>query len=173
MLDLSLSILLSGVTTRVLRLRIMNHLDAVDRRLLAELALDHRATIVALAERLSLSRNTVQARLTRLERSGALLDFDRAINPARLGYPLEAFIAVHVQQKLLATVVSRLAEIPEVVEAHGLSGQVDLLARVVCVDANDLFRIDGAILAINGVQRTETSLSMGELIPHRVRQLLG
>lgn len=150
----------------------MERLDAVDRRLLSELALDHRATIVALADRLSLSRNTVQARLARLEREGALLDFDRAINPARLGYPLEAFIAVHLQQKVLAAVVSALAEIPEVVQAHGLSGQVDVLAHVVSRDADDLFRIDKQILAIDGVQRTETSLSMGELIPHRVRQLL-
>ena len=151
----------------------MDRLDAVDRRLLVELAQDHRATVVALADRLSLSRNTVQARLARLEREGAFLDFDRAISPAALGFPLEAFVAVHVQQKLLAAVVSALAAIPEVVQAHGLSGPVDLLAHVVCRDANDLFRIDGAILAIEGVQRTETSLSMGELLPYRMRQLLG
>jgi DNA-binding Lrp family transcriptional regulator len=151
----------------------MDRLDAVDRRLLAELAADHRATVVALADRLSLSRNTVQARLSRLERDGAFLDFDRAISPAALGFPLEAFIAVHVEQKVLAAVVQALAGIPEVVQAHGLSGPVDLLAHVVCRDANDLFRIDGAILAIEGVQRTETSLSMGELLPYRMRQLLG
>ncbi|MDF1479393.1 Lrp/AsnC family transcriptional regulator [Leifsonia sp. H3M29-4] len=151
----------------------MDRLDAVDRRLLAELAQDHRATVVALADRLSLSRNTVQARLARLERDGAFLDFDRAISPAALGFPLEAFIAVHVEQKVLAAVVQALAGIPEVVQAHGLSGPVDLLAHVVCRDANDLFRIDGAILAIEGVQRTETSLSMGELLPYRMRQLLG
>lgn len=151
----------------------MERLDAVDRRLLDELAQDHRATIVALAERLGLSRNTVQARLLRLERDGALLPFDRAISPSRLGYPLEAFIAVHVSQKQLSAVVEAMARIPEVVQAHGMSGQVDLLARVVCKDTSDLFRIDGEILAIDGVQRTETSLSMGELIPHRMRQLLG
>lgn len=156
----------------MLQLRSMEPLDAIDRRLLAELARDHRATIVALADRLSLSRNTVQSRLARLEREGALLDFDRSINPVRLGYPLEAFITVQVEQRLLAAVVSALAAIPEVVQAHGLSGQADLLAHVVCRDAHDLFRIDGEILAIEGVQRTETSLSMGELIPHRVRQLL-
>lgn len=151
----------------------MERLDALDRRLLAELAKDHRATVVALADRLSLSRNTVQARLARLEREGALLDFERSINPAALGYPLAAFVAVHVEQKVLAAVVTALAEIPEVVQVHGLSGAVDLLAHVVCRDASDLFRIDGAILAIAGVQRTETSLSMGELLPYRVRQLLG
>lgn len=148
-------------------------LDSVDRRILAELARDHRATVVALADRLSLSRNTVQVRLARLETDGAILRFERAINPAALGFTLEAFISVHVQQKVLNRVVADLAEIPEVVSAHGLSGQFDLMVHVVSRDTRDLLRIDGLILAIDGVDRTETSLSMGELIPHRMQQLLG
>jgi DNA-binding Lrp family transcriptional regulator len=146
--------------------------DAVDRQLLAALASDPRATVVALADGLGLSRNTVQARLGRLESSGAFLSFERSIDPAPLGFPLEAFIAVHVRQKQLADAVDQIALIPEVIQAHGLSGSVDLLVRVVCRDAHDLFRIDGAILAVDGVERTETSLAMGELIPYRLAPLL-
>lgn len=146
--------------------------DVVDRSLLTALAADPRATVVALADRLGLSRNTVQARMAKLEASGAFLSFERSIDPGPLGFPLEAFISVHVQQKLLSEVVDRIAAIPEVIQAHGLSGSVDLLVRVVCRDAHDLFRIDGAILAIDGVERTETSLAMGELIPYRLAPLL-
>ncbi|WP_350347028.1 Lrp/AsnC family transcriptional regulator [Agromyces sp. G08B096] len=146
--------------------------DAVDRALLTALSADPRATVVALADRLGLSRNTVQARLGRLEASGAFLSYERSIDPAPLGYPLEAFISVHVRQKLLGTAVDKIAEIPEVIQAHGLSGAVDLLVRVVCRDAHDLFRIDGEILAVDGVERTETSLAMGELIPYRLGPLL-
>ncbi|WP_308799869.1 Lrp/AsnC family transcriptional regulator [Agromyces silvae] len=146
--------------------------DPVDRALLGALTPDPRATVVALADRLGLSRNTVQARMARLEASGAFRSFERAIDPVPLGYPLEAFVSVHVRQKLLAEVVTRIAEIPEVIQAHGLSGSVDLLVRVVSRDAEDLFRIDGAILAIEGVERTETSLAMGELIPYRLGPLL-
>ena len=79
---------------------------------------------------------------------------------------------MHVRQKQLAEVVDQIALIPEVIQAHGLSGTVDLLVRVVCRDAHDLFRIDGVILAIDGVERTETSLAMGELIPFRLAPLL-
>ena len=150
----------------------MNGYDAVDRALLAALAADPRATVVALADRLEMSRNTVQARMSRLEASGAFLSFERSIDPVPLGFPLEAFIAVHVRQKQLAAVVDEIAEIPEVIQAHGLSGSVDLLVRVVCRDAHDLFRIDGEILAIEGVERTETSLVMGEVISHRVAPLM-
>lgn len=111
--------------------------------------------------------------MKRLEDSGAFLSFDRRINPAALGYPLTAFIEVHVQQKRLAQIVLDLALIPVIVQAHGMSGQADLLVRVVCTDADDLFRIDGTILACDGVERTETSLAMGEVIPYRLTPLLG
>jgi len=150
----------------------MNGYDAVDRALLAALAADPRATVVALADRLEMSRNTVQARMSRLEASGAFLSFERSIDAVPRGFPLEAFVAAHVRQKQLAAVVDEIAEIPEVIQAHGLSGSVDLLVRVVCRDAHDLFRIDGEILAIEGVERTETSLAMGELIPFRLGPLL-
>ncbi|GAA3894974.1 Lrp/AsnC family transcriptional regulator [Leifsonia kafniensis] len=150
----------------------MYTVDRTDSQLLLALIADPRGTFVALASRLGLSRNTVQARMTRLEESQAFLPFDRCISPAALGYPLTAFIEVHVQQKQLAQIVAELALIPEIVQAHGMSGSTDLLVRVVCTDADDLFRIDGTILAVEGVERTATSLSMGELIPYRVAPLL-
>lgn len=156
----------------VLSCGVMSGYDAVDRALLAALARDPRATVVALADRLGMSRNTVQARMSRLEASGAFLSFERSIDPVPLGFPLEAFLWVHVRQKQLADVVDEISRIPEVIQAHGLSGSVDLMVRVVCRDAHDLFRIDGEILAIEGVERTETSLAMGELIPYRLQPLL-
>ena len=156
----------------MLLLRIMAGYDQIDHNLLLALADDPRATVVALADRLGLARNTVQARMTRLERDAAFLSFERTINPVPLGYPIHAFIAVHLQQKILASVVHELARIPEVVQAHGISGPVDLFVSVVCRDTADLFRVDDSILSIAGVERTETSLSMGELIPFRLRPLL-
>ena len=150
----------------------MRSYDAVDLSLLTALADDPRATIAALAERLRLSRNTVHARLSRLEESGAFLDFDRRVNPAALGHPLTAILEVTVRQRELPVIVDRLAEIPEVVQAYGHSGAADLRVHVVCRDTDHLFRIDAAILAIDGVERTETSLSMGELIPYRIRPLI-
>ncbi|MDJ0323992.1 Lrp/AsnC family transcriptional regulator [Cryobacterium sp. PH31-AA6] len=150
----------------------MHSLDRVDLQLLRALCVDPRSTFVALAQQLRLSRNTVQARMARLEESKAFLSFDRRISPVALGYPLTAFIEVHVQQKRLAQIIAELTLIPEIVQAHGMSGPTDILVRVVCTDADDLFRIDGTILACEGVDRTETSLAMGELIPYRVTPLL-
>ena len=53
-----------------------------------------------------------------------------------------------------------------------MSGQVDLLVRVAARDTQHLFDVDARILAIDGVERTETSLVMGEVIGYRIRPLL-
>ena len=150
----------------------MRALDGTDTRLLSALAQDPRQTVVALAQKLGLSRNTVQARMVQLEKKHAFLSFERRINPVSLGYPLMAFISVHVQQQKLGSLAEDLAGVPEILEGYGLTGSADLLLRVVALDAEDLFRINGKILGCDGVERTDTALAMGELIPFRIRPLL-
>lgn len=152
--------------------RNMHQIDDTDRRILQALATTPKATAVALAQDLHLSRNTVQVHLAALESAGALLPFERRINPATLGYPLTAFVHIHVHQRQLAAIVEALELIPELIEAHGLTGSADILARVVADGAQDLFRVTGRILAIDGVERADTSLAMAELIPHRMLPLL-
>lgn len=150
----------------------MSALDHVDLELLAALADDPRATVVALADRLGLSRNTVQARMTRLDKAGVFMSYERAISSSALGFPLEAVLSVTVRQADLPRISEALERVPEIVQAYGLSGQIDLLVHVACRDTQHLFDTDARILAIEGVERTETSLVMGEVIPYRVRPLL-
>jgi DNA-binding Lrp family transcriptional regulator len=150
----------------------MPALDRTDLELLHALSDDHRATVVALAERLGLSRNTVQARMTRLEGSGAFLSYQRSISPSALGFPIRACITVMLRQRELPSIRAALAEVPEVLQALGMSGSADLLVLVGCRDAQHLFDVDARILAIEGVERTETSLVMGEVIPYRVQPLM-
>lgn len=147
-------------------------IDAVDARLLTALTAQPRATVLALSEFLAISRNTVQARLTKLERRGALASFERRIDPEALGYPLLAFITTVVTQRELDNVADALSRVPEVIEVHGLSGETDLLVRVVAKDADDLYRIAGKVLAITGVERTNTALVMRDMVTYRLAPLL-
>ena len=154
------------------RLSNVPRVDATDARLLLALAEDPRATVMALSQRLGLARNTVQARLTRLESAGALAPFDRRVRPEALGYPLGAYVTVQVVQRSLADVGDALAAIPEVIEVIGLSGVVDLLVQVVARDADDLWRITEQVLAIPGVQRTDTALALRRFVEPRITPLV-
>jgi DNA-binding Lrp family transcriptional regulator len=146
--------------------------DATDARLLQALSEDPRATVMALSQRLGLARNTVQARLSRLENAGALAPFDHRVRPAALGFPLGAYMTVTVVQRSLADVSDALAHIPEVLEVTGLSGVVDLLVQVAARDADDLWRITEQVLAIPGVQRTDTALALRRFVEYRTTPLV-
>jgi DNA-binding Lrp family transcriptional regulator len=150
----------------------MHNLDATDARLLLALSDNPRATGLDLAQRLGLSRNTVQARLAGLESRGALRPFDTRVQAAALGYPLTAFITTQVNQHMLNVVGDALGEIPEVIEVHGLTGATDLLVRVVARDPDDLYRISALVLAVPGVERTSIALSMHEMVNYRATPLL-
>jgi DNA-binding Lrp family transcriptional regulator len=159
---------------RVAHVRLSNvpRVDATDARLLRALAEDPRATVMALSQRLGLARNTVQARLTRLESAGVLAPFDHRVRPDALGFPLGAYMTVTVVQRSLADVSDALAHIPEVLEVTGLSGVVDLLVQVAAHDADDLWRITEQVLAIPGVQRTDTALALRRFVEYRTAPLV-
>jgi DNA-binding Lrp family transcriptional regulator len=150
----------------------MADVDATDARILLALGEDPRASVMALSQRLGLARNTVQARLTRLETNGALAPLDRRVRPEALGYRLGAYVTVQVVQRSLAEVSRGLSDIPEVLEVIGLSGVADLLVHVVARDADDLWRISEQLLAIPGVQRIDTALALRRFVEHRVSPLL-
>lgn len=152
--------------------RSMRTVDDTDRRLLLAMTENPRSTIVSLAERLGLSRNTVQSRLAALEAGPALQGYDRRLHAASLGYPLTAFMETQVDQPRLEQVIAQLREIPEVVQVHGLSGLHDILVRCVCRDTDDLYRVNKLVLGCEGVIRTDTSLAMGELISFRLAPVL-
>ena len=149
-----------------------NRIDPTDARVLLALAGQPRATAVALTGQTGLSRNTVQARIAKLEAHGVLDSLERQIPPAMLGYPLTAFITTRVTQRRLDEVAAALAGIPEVLQVHGISGETDLLVHVVAADAEDLYRIAGQVLDIPGVERTSTALVMRELVSYRITPLL-
>lgn len=165
-------ILLHRNTSGGVRLSNVSAVDATDARLLLALAADPRATVMALSQRLGLARNTVQARLTRLEGAGVLAPFDRRIRPEALDHPLGAYVTVQVVQRSLADVAEALAQLPEVLEVTALSGVADLLLHVVARDADDLWRITEQVLAMPGVQRTDTALALRRFVEYRVTPLL-
>jgi DNA-binding Lrp family transcriptional regulator len=158
--------------TKVSIMRNQHRIDSTDARLLLALTDQPRATAVALTAQTGLSRNTVQARLGKLEEQGVLDSLDRQIPPAILGYPLAAYITTRVTQRRLDEVAAALASIPEVLRVDGISGQTDLVVHVVAADADDLYRVAGQILAIPGVERTDTALVMRELVSYRITPLL-
>ncbi|WP_369054676.1 Lrp/AsnC family transcriptional regulator [Kineococcus terrestris] len=150
----------------------VRRLDTIDARILLALDEDPRATVLGLSRQLQLARGTVQAHLERLETDGVLHRFSRRLAPAALGFSVSAFVMIEIQQGRQEETLAQLRETPEVLEVHGITGDGDLMCRVVARDAEDLYRVGQCLLAIPGVVRTRTSLAMRELVPYRIDPLL-
>jgi len=149
----------------------MTRIDALDARIILALDDDPDATILALSRTLGIARNTVHARLRRLAAEGALKPFSQRVDLAALGYELVAFLSLSVSQTDPG-IIQGLLEIPEVISAHYTTGDADLLVQVVAQNTHDLYRITTSILAIDGVNRTSTAVSLVEPIPNRPHALL-
>jgi DNA-binding Lrp family transcriptional regulator len=157
-----------SITTEV---SMMTDLDAVDARILNALDDDPQATTAALAQRLGLARNTVQAHRRRLE-SECLAAPSRRLDPARLGYRLLAFVTLEISQGDLDETVEALQNIPEILELHATTGDGDLIARVAAYDPQHLHQVARRMLTSPKVMRTRTTLTLRELIGHRMGPLL-
>lgn len=147
--------------------------DALDRSLLRLLLTEPRLGVLEMSRRLRIARGTAQARLARLERSGAIRDWAPTVHLPRLGFVVTAFTTLEVQQGGgHEAVADHLRSIPEVLEAHTTTGQGDLLCRIVARDHADLQRVLDALTASPLVSRTATVISLTNEIPYRVVQLL-
>jgi DNA-binding Lrp family transcriptional regulator len=69
-------------------------------------------------------------------------------------------------------VAERLAGIPEVLEAHTITGAGDMLCRVVARSNADLQRVIDAIISTEGVVRSSTLISLATQIPYRILPLV-
>ncbi|RZT85908.1 DNA-binding Lrp family transcriptional regulator [Pseudonocardia sediminis] len=151
----------------------MRPLDRTDARILLALDDDPAATVVALAERLGLARNTVQSRLRRLEADGALAPPSVRVRPGHAGMPVLAFLTLAIDQNDSAATIAEIRAVPEVLEMHAITGDGDLHVRVVAADNADLHRVTGCLLGCTGVVRSSTVISMVEVVPMRTAPMLG
>lgn len=150
----------------------MHLIDALDAEILLTLDRDPQATVLSLSRTLGVARNTVHARLRRLANDGSLAPFSQRVRTGALGLPLVAFISISISQSSSDLAVAALQTIPEIIEMHATTGDADLLAKVAARDPADLHRITNAMLAIDGVVRTSTAMSLVEVMPTRTVPLL-
>ncbi|GAB3160145.1 Lrp/AsnC family transcriptional regulator [Microbispora hainanensis] len=147
-------------------------LDALDSRLLITMRANPRIGLTELARLLGVARGTVQARLDKLTARGVISDFGPTITTEQIGYPILAFASLQIAQGRLTEAVQWLADVPEILEVYGTSGQADLLCRVVARSTPHLQEVIARILASPAIQRTDTTIALSTQIPFRIEPLL-
>ena len=142
-------------------------LDATDRAILRALQANGRASNVELARTVSLSPPATHARVRRLEQAGYIRGYAAVLDREKAGFDLLCFIQIGLQlhqPEQVETFRVAVREMPEVLEAHHLTGEYDYLLKVVIRNRQDLERfVVGRLTPIRGVARIHTSIVFTEV----------
>jgi DNA-binding Lrp family transcriptional regulator len=124
----------------------------------------------------------VQARLDKLESTGVVTGYGPELSPDALGYPVTAFLTLEIRQGSVDisgrdgaghdAVGAHLGAIPEVLEAHTITGAGDLMVRVVARSNTDLQRVIDLVLAAPAITRSSTVIALATQVPYRVLPLV-
>ena len=126
------------------------------------LAADARIPNNALAERAGIAPSTCLGRVRALRESGAIRGFHADVDPAAVGRPIQAMIAVRLQSHArghIPSFMARIAELPEVLQVFFLGGANDFLVHIAAISTENLR--DFVVVNLSGnpdVALTETSL---------------
>jgi DNA-binding Lrp family transcriptional regulator len=134
-------------------------LDAIDRRILAELQQDGRMTNVELASRAGISAPPCLRRVRRLEDAGVLRGYHADTDPQKLGWQITFFAIVGLdsqKEAVLDAFEQLVATWPEVRECHMIRGGGDFLLKLVARDTAHENQLTQRLTGTATVSRVQT-----------------
>lgn len=141
-------------------------IDHVDLRILSLLIENAALPYTEIGKRVFVSGGTVHVRMKKLEQLGIVKGSQLVIDPTKLGWDISAFLGIYLDKSsLYDQVATELENIPEVVNIHYTTGIYSIFIKIVCRDTGHLREIlHDKIQKVNGIQRTETFISLEERI---------
>jgi Lrp/AsnC family leucine-responsive transcriptional regulator len=139
-------------------------IDEFDRRIIAALTANARASNLELQEAVKLSHSAISRRIARLERSGVIEGYAARVDPAKLGLTVRAFVGVTRAPALSAEELCRtLAAIEGVAVSYVVTGEQDVFLEVFARDLQDFADLMlTRVQSVPGVATTRTIFVMRE-----------
>jgi Lrp/AsnC family transcriptional regulator for asnA, asnC and gidA len=131
-------------------------LDDVDRHIMKLLRHDARLSYAHIARTVGLSEPTVRKRIDRLVHAGAIINSAR-INPAPIGFPIDAMIGINVVRGKVKEVGRKLAAMEHVAYVAYVAGSFDILIQVYLPHMEGLFKfLNEDLERIDGIAGMQT-----------------
>lgn len=142
-------------------------IDLVDRKILSALAKNGRLTVAELSEQVGLSSSPCWTRLKRLEARGAISGYAAIINAREVGISETFFIEItldHHEGDTLERFGLLLADMPEVLEAHLVTGDYDYLVKVAVTSSEHYERfLRHTLYRVKGIRHTRSTFALRTL----------
>jgi len=143
------------------------NIDDIDRRILCILQKEGRLPNARLAERVGLSPPSVLERVRKLEERGVIRGYGAVVEEELLGMTATIFVSVTLSfhnAEAINNFQRTILEMPEVMEAHHVTGEDDYLLKVVLPDigAYESFLLE-KLTRIEGVNKVKSSFVLSKL----------
>ena len=142
----------------------LDHLDRIDRNIVAALSADGRLSMAALGAKVGLSKTPVQARVRRLEEAGYIRGYQAIVDREKMGEGHVAFVQVKLsdtRSDALDAFNRAVRIVPEIEQCHMIAANFDYLLKVRTRDIGAYRRVLGErISALPHVAQTSTYVAM-------------
>jgi DNA-binding Lrp family transcriptional regulator len=140
-------------------------IDDLDRRIVAALVADARATYAEVGAKVGLSAPAVKRRVDRLLASGAITGFAAQVDPSALGWTTEAYVELFCRGRTSpAEIAAAVGKHPEVIDACTVTGEADALVHIHAADVRHFEQVVEQIGAESFVVRTRSVIVMSRLV---------
>jgi Lrp/AsnC family transcriptional regulator len=142
-------------------------LDSIDRKILGLLQQDATLAVHDIGQAVGLSTNPCWRRIKRMEDAGIIERRVAILNPVSLGLGTTLFVTIKTSThnaEWLDMFRQGIAAIPEIVECHRMSGDIDYLLKVIVADIGHYDRVYQRLIAdIPGLSDVSSAFSMERL----------
>jgi Lrp/AsnC family leucine-responsive transcriptional regulator len=141
-------------------------MDTLDKKILAALQANARASLQDIGAAVGLSASPCWARIKKMEEAGVIEGYTVRLNPQALGLADSVLVMVTLDShsdNTLEKFGEVLATIPEVVEAHLVSGEYDYLLRIVVKDTRYERLLREKLYKIKGIRHSQSSFVLRTL----------
>jgi Lrp/AsnC family leucine-responsive transcriptional regulator len=139
-------------------------IDDLDRRILSALRSNGRLTMSELGDMVGLSASPCWTRVKRLEAVGMIAGYVALLDHTALGVPDTVFVEITLNRhddQALEKFGASLASIPEVIEAHLVTGEYDYLVKVAVAGTQDYERfLRERLYHIEGIRHTRSTFAL-------------
>ena len=137
-------------------------LDKLDWRIIEALQHNARISNTELGKRIGLSQPAVTARIRRLEEQGVIEGYTARINTRLVGRGITAILRLRTTHAEIKRCLSAFDAMPEIVEAHRITGEDCFIVRLVGQEMNEL---ETAIDALAKFGPVTTSIVLASYAP--------
>jgi len=137
-------------------------MDKIDLKILNALQQDARLSYRELARRVAMSSPAAAERVRKLEVAKVIKGYHAQVDPAALGYQVEALITVTYPAHLSGRMYKLAQHTPEIVECLHVSGRGSVVLRVFAKSTRQLEQL---MLKVQQIGTTETSIVLS--VPFR------